>query len=185
MKLVGDLNFFAPYITQAQVTRKRLVYISFSVFLIFLLLGGVFVANYIRGYAIEREIAAKESYLASPEMVEKAKEMHQLKDKIGAAQSYKKLVEEIEGQLEDVNIIHVDLMNTLASTLPAGLVFQNLNLSVRDFTVTGVANTREAIAELEFNLKREGLFTQVHVNNISREQSGLRQYTFSITATFK
>lgn len=180
--MVG-INFFSPYIQNTKRMKRNINRLLFIALIIFILAGGLAGFNFVRLYMLKGEIKTLEAYLATPEMQEKKKEADATRLRIDIGKKYYQELQGKEARIRAVDLIKVELMDTLTSTLPAGLVFDNVSINVNSVILTGKAPSRRSISELEYNLKKTGFFRIVHVTNISRE-ANTGPYSYNLNAAF-
>ncbi len=179
---MGEINFFAPYILKEQKKQKVKNRIKLGMLLCLLLAGGISSLLFFSTHQLKAEIQSTEEYLASPEILQKIRQMETMKLRMEAGAQYYQELMDMEARIDDADIINVKLMDTLASTLPSGCTFTDMQLDVNSLNITGTTMTNRNVAEIEYNLKKTGLFEEVYVSIITNEK-GTRQ--FDLNAIFR
>lgn len=175
---MGDINFFAPYILKEQKKQKVKNRIKLGLLLVVLIAGGISGVLFFSTHQLNAEIKATEEYLKSPDIQDKIQQMETMKLRMEAGAQYYQELLDTEARIDAADIINVKLMDTLASTLPAGSAFTDMRLDVNSLDITGTALTNRNVAEIEYNLKKTGLFEEVYVSKITNE-NGTRQFVLN------
>lgn len=180
---MAGINFFSPYIQNTKRMKRNMNRLLFAALIFLLLAGGLIGVNFARLYMVKQEIKTLEAYLATPEMQEKKKQADATRLRMDIGSKYFKELENKEARIKAIDYLKVELMDTLTSTIPVGLIFKKLNVNVNIISITGEASSRRAVAELEYNLKKTGLFKSVIVLKISRDK-GVGPFEYDLTAAF-
>ena len=181
---MSRMNFFTPYIEQqekGQSLFRKLILLGTVAVVLVLGVGGFF---FFQTYAANSDIQQMQEQLAQPAMQEKQAQMEAFKTQAETGRNYLQELQRVKSHYEQIDLIDIELMDTLSSTLPTGVVFQNLSLTINQMTVTGTAPSREAIAEMEYNMEQTELFHTLHVSNITRPQAE-GSFTFNLSGNFK
>lgn len=175
-----EINFFSPYIekeNKSRRVRKRIIMAAVLVLFVSVGISGFLFAEL---RMLQEEVISTEAYLESPEVQIKLKEMENMKNRMEAGSIYLSELEDLQARIQAVDLINVKLMDTIASTLPSGTVLTDMALNVDTVELSGYAPSNTNIAEVEYNLKKTGRFSHVHVSQIKNED-GLRQFTLTGT----
>ncbi|HCP15484.1 MAG TPA: hypothetical protein DIT32_06965 [Peptococcaceae bacterium] len=178
---MAEINFFAPYILKEQKKQKVRNRFKLGLLVVVLIAGGLSSFLFLADQQLKAEIRATETYLTAPEIQEKIAIMETMKLRMEMGAKYLQEIQDAEARIAAVDIIDVKLMDTLASTLPSGCTFNEMTLDINTLALAGTALTNRNVAEIEYNLKKTGLFKTVIVNDISTENN---TRFFSLNATF-
>jgi Tfp pilus assembly protein PilN len=175
---MGEINFFAPYILKEQKKQKARNRIKLGLLAVVLIAGGLSSGLFLADQKLKAEIRATENYLATPEIQEKIAKMETMKLRMETGAQYYQELLDTEARIEAVDFINVKFMDTLASTLPAGCTFTEMTLDVDTLEISGTALTNRNVAEIEYNLKKTGLFKDLNVSEITNENNA-RQFVLT------
>lgn len=180
-----DFNFFSPFINQKHSYRVRYfnLTIGLTVFLVFFC--GYFIFNAVRISDLKSQIRSKEAFLGSPEAQAIVKEEAETKHKLDILNQYYSIIEEVQQRIRNKDRIHSQLLGKINSTVPKEVSFTSLNLDIDGLIITGAGSSRKAIAELEYNLKQLGIFSEVHISSIAKASGSTGELNFSISCRFK
>lgn len=181
---MSNMNFFTPYIKKderAKTGFKRLISLGALLLSIVVLIS---VFNFYMIYRINSDIEDLDNLLAEPEMQKKRFEMETMKTQMAVSKEYIQELRKLDSRIEGIEVIDIELLDNITSTMPAEIIFKTLNLSINDVIITGTTSNREAVAEMEYNLNKTGLYGLVHVKNINKEKTS-GGYTFSLSGNFK
>ena len=78
-------------------------------------------------------------------------------------------------------VVSTQLINSLSSTLPTEVSFNSLNISGGEIAIQAESSTMEAIAEVQYNLKKLSQIEYVYIGAIS----GNDVYSFDIKCVLK
>jgi Tfp pilus assembly protein PilN len=81
--------------------------------------------------------------------------------------------------IEELDNINLELVKAIFANVPQGVLFKELDLSRTNLTIIGKADTRAAIAELEYHLRNSGLCTNLKMINIIFEDN---KFNFNLQA---
>ncbi|KAB3527586.1 PilN domain-containing protein [Alkaliphilus serpentinus] len=177
-----DYNFFQTYAEKGEKQDlRRLIYIAISTVAIALLVMYP-LFNHLNYLSLEKDIHAMEEVLDSSYTKSTIDRIDGKKEELETLRKYISEVKNAEAKIDTAVNIHNDLITTLTQSLPEGVYFQSLNISDGTIEISGIANSKNHIAQLEFNLKaNQGLY-DVFIPTIYSE-NGI--YKFSITSKFK
>ena len=181
---MSKLNFFTPYLEKqekSQALFRRFSTIGILIFALSLVAGG---GIFINSYMIKQDIQSLQETLAQPDMIQKRAEMDSIKTRVRVGGSYLQEVKVIKERIQAVSVLKIELMDNISSALPSDVVMQTMELSVNDLRLTANSRTRDSIAEFEYNIKKTGLYGNVHINAIARAQ-GAAAYTFDLSGNYQ
>ncbi len=185
---MNDFNFFSPYIQIKKTSRTKQRYIVITVVTGIIVVGGIsFWTNYNLNKIMD-EISQKEEYLKSAEIVKNIQGLNEKKRNIDILNEYFHLVSEINNDISRMDKIGIDLINTIAGSIPKDISFDMLSIDIKNIQIQGKSKERLSIAEFQHNLKSVDEFNRVHVVDISKEYSKETEdeiYVFVIKCTLK
>ena len=176
-----DVNFFAEYEGKKKEEKNNVKYIYSSIGILTFLIAGSFLYNTIGLYVINRQITCIKEEINAPEVQEKLLEAKVVDEKYKAFSTYDNDLTEVINNVENRKVVTTQLINSLSSTLPTEVSFNSINISGYEITIQAEASTREAIAELQYNLKNLSQIEYVYIGAISGEDI----FTFDIKCVLK
>jgi Tfp pilus assembly protein PilN len=172
-----QINFFTPFLSKNRYASPKVNRLIISLVII-LVVGSLIV---IQGliFLLNVGVNDKESLLNSN--AEILREVQETKSKMAILNNTQQIITGLDGAIEGADFIRYQLIEKINSTVPQNLYFQQLTITRTNWTLTGYANTRIAIAEFQSNLKTQKVADKVDVKNITYENN---VYTFSVEGTF-
>ncbi len=164
-----DFNFFSPYIKTKKESIKKYIYITGIILIFLTTVSGIYVYMDQKEKQLKQEIASMEKYLNLEEVLEKAKNMEDKKRRLALLEKYYKAIIDINTKIDKLDVIHSMLMEQISSTLPKDVVFNDIAIEGYNLKIQGNAQSRNSIAELEYNFKNLDIFKQVHVSIIDKD----------------
>ncbi|SMP48773.1 PilN domain-containing protein [Anoxynatronum buryatiense] len=79
--------------------------------------------------------------------------------------------------IEAREVINESLLYTIATAMPADTALSGMTITGPDIQLQGIARSKPAIAEFEFNVRETGYFEQLFIPNISETDDGW-QFSF-------
>lgn len=179
-----DINLFSYYVNNKKIHKKKFFYISIISGIIFVLLTSITLVNMYKIKSLKKEIQMLEDYLESEDVKEKLAEIEERNNKFKIMKQYYDTLVEINKKLNEQDIINTNFLEKIASTLPKNVYFNVMNVSLDNLQIQGIADSRISIAELQHNLRKLGLFSEVVVLNIN-EEKGQNRFVFSLKCVLK
>lgn len=182
-----DMNFFTQF--NSKKKNSDLSTIILSVF-VTIIVGFIVITcayNNIAIYSNNKEADEFRAKVEAPAMQKKINESKQVNERINMLNKYDKDIVEITNAIKTRDIVNVELLNKVSSTLPSEITVVSSNITENSVELQGVSKSKVAIAELEHNLKElknkesKKYFASVFVSAIA----GDGNYSFQITAGFK
>lgn len=180
---MSKFNFFTPYLAKQEKGNarfKKAVSIALLV-LIFAAASSGFV--FFRGMTIKSHIQTMEETLQQPDMQRKRVEMERYKNQRSLGNTYLQEIDKVEKNFQSIFVINVELMDKITSSLPPEVVFRSMKLSVNDLNIIANSTDWTSIAEFQYNLKKLGIYNNIHVDSISRGQN-TPGYAFTLTGNY-
>ena len=180
---MSKFNFFTPYLAKQEKGKtlfKRIV----SIGLLVLILAGVASGFlFFRSSMIKGDIEAMQEMLQQPEMQKKKQEMEKFKNQMVLGKDFLKEMSVLEKNLDTIFVINVELIDKITSNLPSEVIFKGMKLSTNDLNISGVSSNWSAIAEFQYNLKKMGVYNNIHVDTINRDKN-TAGYSFVLTGDY-
>lgn len=188
---MNDINFFAPYKGKAKKEEKnngndKKIIIAVGV-IAGLVIVGSFLFNMINIYSLNASIAEYNDKLNASELQQKLKESEELDKKIAVLDKYDSNLVSIGTSIDKRDAVSNDILDSLSSTLPSDVYFKSFSIDAGNITVQAVSKTRQAIGEIEHNLRQLTNVSDVYVGSITSAGGDAvdGQYSFDIKITLK
>lgn len=197
-----DFNFFEPYIGKQNEEKSKFLYTAVVVISLLVIFTAGFVWNELQISSNEEKIESLKKQVESSETKTKLNEIDKIKKKYDVLNKYYGQAYIIVKAIDNKSIISSTLIENIFSKIPKTVSFKSFNLTCGDkgvggtIDIQGVAESRENIAELQYNLKSIDQIKEVQVNNITEVNNVVESklkvnlnnssaYTFSIKCTLK
>lgn len=181
---MNNSNFFSSYIKHQKTSASKVFGIVLMLILIVLILSSVFVYNFLQIRGLNKEHTRLQELTRASEFVKNRALINEVTNKLEFKQEFYARVSGISRNIEEIDVVTTPLLNSISGTLPEGISFEVLSLDAEQFQLMAVSNSRVEIAEFQYNLMRLGIFSEIHVANISAEGEGeSRIFTFALHAT--
>jgi Tfp pilus assembly protein PilN len=182
---LSELNFFSTYNRESKTSRDRLIIIVI-IFLVFLTFtAGAYLASQIFAGFIQKDINTNRVFLSSTETREKLKQVELEKMRLELMNKYFNAVDFIQSGIDRRDFVKSSLLNTINTTLPAGMVLKTISIAQDSIQLQGTAPGWVPVAELEHNLNALGIFLEVHVTNIQSDAAEAEKCTFNAQCRLK
>ncbi len=182
-----DLNFFSV----PTKTKKRSAVLPIGI-LVILLTAGAIAGWYLWQASemkdIQSDIDRMQAYLDAEPVNSQLAELEVWKQKTQLLQNYQTTFGLIDANLDASKFVSRSLLDQISATLPPGVAFQSMGINGLNLSIEGTAPTSLEAAELLHNLKASGLFTTVHLQQLTVESNEAVEEVlqrFTITATAK
>lgn len=176
-----DMNFFAPYQGQKKEEKNQNIYIySIISFLVVVILGSL-LWNTTNIILLNRKINKYTEELNAPEIMEKIAKWEDIYNKTNILEEYNQGLNSIISSLKTREVVKVELLNKLSSSLPSEVTFNSINITNNEISIQAVSTNREAIGEVQHNLKNIDNIRDVYISGIS----GTETYNFDIKCSLK
>lgn len=178
-----EINFFESYKGQEKEQNNTLVYLLLTFIVIFVCY--TYISGEIKIRSFENHIADLEQKLNDPQMQDQVALSDEVNQKLDILSQVETGLEEINRAVESRDLVTVNLLNQLSSTLPTEVSFKNLVITNGSVVMSAVSTSRKAIAEVQHNLKELSQIESVYIGSIS-ELGGLEgQYSFDLRCVLK
>jgi type IV pilus assembly protein PilN len=182
-----DFNFFSPYIDKSKQKKDRTLFFGIGAAVIAFAIVGTFLWNSISTIKLNSDIKALNEELNKPDKIEKLRKAEELIKKQEIMNSYFDGIKVIYSSVESRNTVTSVFMQSLTAKMPQGVSFKSMAIDGQNVQVQGIAKTRAAIAELQYNLKNLSSVSEVSISSIAggTDKSTNGEYTFSLKCTLK
>ncbi|MBK1810494.1 PilN domain-containing protein [Clostridium sp. YIM B02505] len=181
---MNDFNFFAPYQgKQKQVVNKKIyIYTISAVVLIFIL--GTLIWNSVNIYITNKQIEKYKADINSPKLQAKITEANDINKKSQILSKYDVAIDSINNDIAKKNVVSSDILDKINLAVPKEVSFNNISLDESNISFNGQSKNRQAIGELQHNLKGLDIFEVVQVNSITGDEAD-SNYKFDLKCTLK
>ena len=164
-----DMNFFAPYVGEKKEKQNKNLYIYSVGAILALFILGSLVLNTTSIIILNNKIKYYNNELSKSEVIEKIAKYDDLNNKQNILNSYNKSITNIVYSLKTREIVTNNLLDKLSSSIPSDITFNNVTISNSEVSIQAVSTTREAIAEVQHNLRELDNIEDVYISGISGE----------------
>ena len=176
-----DMNFFAPYQGQKKEKKNENIY-SYSIVSFFsVVIIGSLIWNTTNIILLNKEIKNYNEELNAPEIIEKIEKWDDIDNKTNVLEQYNEGLTNIITSLKTREVVTVELLNKLSSSLPSEVTFNSISINNKEISIQAVSSSREAIGEVQHNLKNIEDIGDVYISGISGDET----YNFDIKCLLK
>lgn len=176
-----DMNFFAPYQGQKKEEKNKNIYIYSIISFLAVVILGSFIYNTANIILLNKKIDKYTEELNAPEIMEKIAKWEDIYNKTSILEEYNEGLNNIISSLKTREVVTVELLNKLSSSLPSEVTFNSINITNNEISIQAVSTSREAIGEVQHNLKSIENIGDVYISGIS----GDKTYNFDIKCSLK
>jgi type IV pilus assembly protein PilN len=180
-----DINFFKPYLGKNKEKINTNIYtygiISISTLLIII----TFALNTIKIFTLNKSIESYNDKLSAPQIQTQLKEVESINKQIDLLNQYESALTNVVVSVKDRDNVSDSLLSAISSTLPSEVSFDSFSISNNTIAISGVSKNRTAIAELQYNLKKLSIMSDVYVNSIDTQSAVDGEYSFDIKCVLK
>lgn len=184
-----DINFFTPYKgnkgkqeVNEEASNKTIIITGIVVVaIIFISL----VVNIVRLKLLNNSIDDINDKLTSTTLKHKLAESEQVNKELDVLNKYDSSLVSIGSSIDNRDVVSNDILNQLSSVLPSDVSFKSFNIAPGTITVQAVSKSRQAIGEVEHNLRNQTNVSSVYINSISGGEAVEGQYSFDIKVILK
>lgn len=178
-----EINFFREYRGQEKEQNNTLVYVLIATIIIFVVY--TYIGNVTKIKSLQDDITRMENELMDPAMQEKVALSDEVNEKLSLLAQIEAGLVEVKSAVESRDIVSVKLLDQISSTLPSEVSFKSLNIAAGSITIQAVSSNRQAIGEVQHNLKELDSISDVYIGGIS-EIGGLEgEYSFDLRCVLK
>ena len=123
--------------------------------------------------------------LEKPEIISKYEESKSVNKKMEILGKYDSGLNSITSEITTRDIISSKLLNSLSSTLPSDVSFKSINITAGNVAINASSKTRQAIAEVQHNLKALPEIGDVYIGAISGTGENNAEFSFDLKCVLK
>lgn len=179
-----DINFFEPYDTRHNGDNTRYYYQILTLMLA-CVIGGTFSINVARTMILKKEIERYQTELNRESIKEKVEISEKVTKQLNALMKYEQDLDSVLESIQERDVVSNKLLEDISKTVPKNINFKTMNINHDLINIQAVTTNRQAVAELQHNLKSVDYIDDVYVENISGNESVQGEYTFNIKCYLK
>ena len=173
-----DFNFFEPF--EKKQKRRKGLRISYPLVLILVLLAAAIwpAWNFYQIQQLDREIQHHRDILVNDSRYPLFEVASEKERELEEAQATLLSLEDSAELIFDKEVIDELLLFAIASAMPLDTSLTSMNISNRNVQLSGIADSKPAIAEFEYNIRQTGYFESIFVPSIT-ESGDMWQFSMS------
>jgi len=180
-----DLNFFKPYLGQNKEKVNSKIYVYGMMVVVLLAIIVTLGINTTQIMLLNRSISDYNQKLSASEIQAQLKEAENINKQIDILKQYDKALTDVAISVKSRDNVSESLLKDISSTLPTEVLFKNLDVVENNISIKGTSTNREAVAELEHNLRELPTMADVYVNSIQIQSAVDGAYSFDIKCVLK
>lgn len=169
-----EFNFFKPYLVVEKGTKKDSNFISvLSVVLGFLFvvaLAGITTFYWVELSTLKKEVAALERVLDNETIKEQMEKLNELETEIGDIEREKLFMDGLELQFDNMSRVNGTFMDFLTHEVVDNLYLTYVEIKENEVFIEGISLNRMGIAQFEYDLRRNGDFENILIENIEKSR---------------
>lgn len=182
-----DLNFFEPFLKDIKKKEKKpsgglggLVIIL--LILLILAVAGLTTYNMMSISNIQKIIEEYEVELNDPSKLEQLKIVEENIQKLDTIKKERMLLMSVDLGARSIDSVTRHLIDLIAANVTENLYLTQIDVSLKEISLSGKSLTRLEVAQFEYNLRQTGLFDAIYVESINQlgENVGDTHYEFSM-----
>ena len=181
--MIRDIDFFAPYKGQVKEKKNQNIYTYSIIITLSVIILGTLAYNTFNVYKIEKQINDLKTELSSPGIQASIREAEVVNKTIEILGRYNTAITSVTSEVGTRDLVSTELLNSISSTLPTAVSFNNINITPGNVSISAISKTRTAIAEVQHNLKELPQIESVYIGSISDEEEG--EYAFELKCVLK
>ena len=119
------------------------------------------------------------------EIMAKYEESKSVNKKMEILGKYDEGLNSITAEISTRDIISTNLLNSISSTLPSDVSFKSINVTAGNVAINASSKTRQAIAEVQHNLKLLPQIGDVYIGAISGNGENGQEFTFDLKCVLR
>ncbi|WP_297416814.1 PilN domain-containing protein [Clostridium sp.] len=180
-----DLNFFKPYLGQNKEKINYQIYVYGMMIIVGLAIAVSFGINTTQMMFLNKSINEYNEELSAPDIQSQLKEAEDVNKRIDILKKYDTALNDVAISVKGRNNVSEELLKDISSTLPSEVLFRNLDVVENTIAIKGTSSNRQAVAELEHNLKELPIMSDVYVNSIEAQSAVEGEFSFDIKCVLK
>jgi len=168
----NDLNFFSPYQGRKRERNDNRKYIYSIGATLILVIAGTLIWNIYSLYTVQSDIDDYKAKLSDKSFQTKLAETEKAEKKAALLKGYNTGFTSLTSAIESRTSVTTNRLNALSSTLPSEVSFDEIQVDKKEITIKAVSKRRSAIGELQHNLATLEIIQEVHIGNITDNETG-------------
>ena len=161
-----DINFFSIYSDKNSLGYKRKQLVKLGILILFII-GLIYAGLTIWLISTQTHIESVNAKLMSPEMQKYISEYNVEKRKLNAITDYNNAANGLIDNMDKLNNIKVETLETISKTLPASTRFDTLDISNNRCSFVFVVASPQLAAQTMVRLEETEIFDSIVLENIS------------------
>lgn len=173
-----DFNFFESF--EQKKKRRDGPSISFPIILVLIVLAAAAwpAWNFYQLYILDADINATRNQLETDPRYPLFDVVAEKQEELAAQEDILVKMNQSSEMIEEREVIDELLLFTIATAMPEDTALSSMSISGRDVQMQGIASSKPAIAELEYNIRQTGQFEQIFIPSMS-DNEGLWQFNMA------
>jgi type IV pilus assembly protein PilN len=176
---VRDINFFRPYKSKDKSENQKYYYQIMALSIASIIVC-TFSINVCKILVLNKKIENYEAQLNKEEIKEKIKTSEEVNRKLDALTRYEKDLDLTMDSIEKRDIVSNQILDAISSTVPKNVNFKSMNINHEIVNIQAITTNRQAIGEIQHNLKSISCIKDAHIESISGNESVEGEYSFNI-----
>jgi Tfp pilus assembly protein PilN len=183
--MITDMNFFSALLEEKRKEKHRRLLTIFIPALVLLIIIAVFAVNEARILWLTKSNNELNSYLKSNEVSNERQDISNKTKQQDILDKYDKILENAENGVNSQDKVKSAVIEKINSVIPRNIVFQTVQFTAQNFTITAKAPGNTAAAEFLHNLEATGDFVNLHIATIESSTGNTEEKTFTISGDLK
>lgn len=184
-----DFNFFKPYLEINKTTKKESNHLLsvLGVVLGFILMVSVigFTTYYwVQLSTLKKETAALDQVLGNDSVQDRIGKLNDLESEIVDIEREKQLMDSLDMKFNTMSKVNGTFMDFIAHEVVDNLYLTLVEIRGTSVTIEGVSLNRMGIAQFEYDLRKNGNFENILVDNIEKKEDS-DSFTFKMSLKVK
>jgi type IV pilus assembly protein PilN len=176
-----DFNFFDPYLNVSVKPDKTKLIFLFLVLAVLIVLVFLQVNLIISTQIVKSDIEDIDLFISSSDTISKLGDYQaksELKENLTNTLAG---IKQINSEIEASDFLDKSIIEEINSELPDNVFVSNMRIDTQLVDISGYSSSHEGIAQLAYNLRMTGRYSDVQVSNIVGNEEN---YSFKLTAFF-
>lgn len=184
-----DINFFAPY-KRSKKTEEENIKSSKKTLVITSSILGVMIAGSCalslkQIYTLKNQIEDYNVKLSDATLQRNIKESEVVNNKLNILNRYDKSLTDLASTMDNRDAVSNEILDEISSVIPSDIYYNSMSISTDYIVIQAVSNSRQAIGEIEHNIRNLSRVADVYINSISSTNAIEGQYSFDVKITLK
>lgn len=180
-----DINFFEPYLGKKKAKKSQGIYLYTTITILTVTILGTLTINTVKTLKIQKEIDTMIAELENPSIQSKIKESEEVNKELEILGKYDTAITSLTEGISTRDLVSTSLLNSISSTIPAGVSFKNVNIASGSLNISASAKTRTEIAEIQYNLRELPEILDVYIGSISGNGENNVGFSFDLKCTLR